>query len=150
MEERWDGRPDARRPTPDARPRPRRAPIAARDRLDALVKPAGSLGALEPLIERWAAITGAPPPARIRAGVLVCAADHGHVAHGTSLFDADVSAQVAAAAARGETAAGVLARRGGHVLLVADVGLRRADPGRACATPRCAEGTRRHARAAPP
>jgi nicotinate-nucleotide--dimethylbenzimidazole phosphoribosyltransferase len=101
----------------------RAATIAARDRLDTLVKPAGSLGALEALIERWAAITGAPPPPAIHAGVLVCAADHGHVVHGTSLFDADVSAQVTAAAARGETAIGVLARRGGHELLVADVGL---------------------------
>ena len=40
------------------------------DRLDALVKPAGSLGALEMLIERWASITGAAPPASLRAGVL--------------------------------------------------------------------------------
>ncbi len=64
-----------------------------------------------------------PPPSNIRAGVLVCAADHGHVRHGTSLFDGAVSAQVAAAAARGETAVGVLARHGGHELLVADVGL---------------------------
>jgi nicotinate-nucleotide--dimethylbenzimidazole phosphoribosyltransferase len=127
MEERWAAgpTPDARRPTPGP---DRAAAASARDRLDALVKPAGSLGALEPLIERWAAIAGAPPPARIRAGVLVCAADHGHVAHGTSLFDADVSAQVAAAAARGETAAGVLARRGDHVLLVADMGLRGPTP----------------------
>jgi nicotinate-nucleotide--dimethylbenzimidazole phosphoribosyltransferase len=101
----------------------RRAAIAARDRLDQLVKPAGSLGALEALIERWAAITGHPPPPRVRAGVLICAADHGHVRHGTSLFDSAVSAQVTAAAARGETAVGVLARRGGHELLVADVGL---------------------------
>jgi nicotinate-nucleotide--dimethylbenzimidazole phosphoribosyltransferase len=101
----------------------RLAASAARDRLDALVKPAGSLGALEALIERWASIAGAPPPSTIRAGVLVCAADHGHVVHGTSLFDGNVSAQVTAAAARGETAVGVLARRGGHELLVADVGL---------------------------
>jgi nicotinate-nucleotide--dimethylbenzimidazole phosphoribosyltransferase len=101
----------------------RAAAIAARDRLDQLVKPAGSLGALEALIERWAAVTGEPPPASMRAGVLVCAGDHGHVVHGTSLFDTEVSAQVTAAAARGETAVGVLARRGGHELLVADVGL---------------------------
>jgi nicotinate-nucleotide--dimethylbenzimidazole phosphoribosyltransferase len=106
----------------------RAAAIAARDRLDQLVKPAGSLGALEALIERWAAVTGAPPPSHVRAGVLICAADHGHVRHGTSLFDSDVSAQVAAAAARGETAVGVLARRGGHELLVADVGLTAATP----------------------
>jgi nicotinate-nucleotide--dimethylbenzimidazole phosphoribosyltransferase len=106
----------------------RAAAIAARDRSDRLVKPGGSLGALEPLIERWAAASGAPPPARIRAGVLVCAADHGHTAHGTSLFASQVSAQVAAAAARGETAAGVLARDGGHELIVADVGLRGPTP----------------------
>jgi nicotinate-nucleotide--dimethylbenzimidazole phosphoribosyltransferase len=101
----------------------RAAAIAARDRLDRLVKPVGSLGALEALIERWAAVTGSPPPSPARAGVLICAADHGHVDRGTSLFDSAVSAQVAAAAARGETAVGVLARRGGHELLVVDVGL---------------------------
>jgi nicotinate-nucleotide--dimethylbenzimidazole phosphoribosyltransferase len=125
MRERWQSEPQPpRRQTgPD-----RASAIAARHRLDALVKPAGSLGALEALIERWAAITGAPPPSTIHAGVLVCAADHGHVIHGTSLFDGDVSAQVTAAAARGETAIGVLARRGGHELLVADVGLRGATP----------------------
>lgn len=101
----------------------RAAAIAARDRLDELVKPAGSLGVLEAAIERWAAITGSPPPARLRAGVLVCAADHGHVGNRTSLFDSAVSAQVAGAAARAETAVAVLARRAQHELLIADVGL---------------------------
>ncbi|HXE45909.1 MAG TPA: 5,6-dimethylbenzimidazole synthase, partial [Conexibacter sp.] len=130
MEERWrEAAPE------DAGARPavdRAAAIAARDRLDRLVKPAGSLGALESLIERWAAIAGAPPPAQPRAGVLVCAADHGHARRGTSLFDAQVSAQVTAAAARGETAVGVLARRGGHELLVADVGLAGPTPAGVC------------------
>ncbi len=142
MEGRWRGgpadpapsadHPAAARPADPAPARPaapdRAAAICSRDRLDALVKPAGSLGALEALIERWATITGAPPPPAIHAGVLVCAADHGHVTHGTSLFDGDVSAQVTAAAARGETAVGVLARRGGHELLVADLGLRGPTP----------------------
>jgi nicotinate-nucleotide--dimethylbenzimidazole phosphoribosyltransferase len=124
MAERWSA---ATEPEPSAEPRrphlDRDSAIAARDRLDQLVKPPGSLGALEALIERWAQIAGAPPPVAPRAGVLVCAGDHGHVARGTSLYDADVSAQVTAAAARGETAVGVLARQGGHELLVADVGL---------------------------
>ncbi len=106
----------------------REAATAVRDRSDQLVKPAGSLGALETVVERWASITGSPPPRALRAGVLICAADHGHTARGTSLFGAEVTAQVTAAAARGESAAGVLARRGGHPLVVADVGL-------ACATP---------------
>jgi nicotinate-nucleotide--dimethylbenzimidazole phosphoribosyltransferase len=137
MDERWVPEPELEDsgPTPatrgagaSAREPDRAAAIAARDRSDRLVKPGGSLGALEPLIERWAATSGAPPPARIRAGVLVCAADHGHTAHGTSLFASPVSAQVAAAAARGETAAGVLARAGGHALIVADIGLREPTP----------------------
>ncbi|HVW46811.1 MAG TPA: nicotinate-nucleotide--dimethylbenzimidazole phosphoribosyltransferase [Solirubrobacterales bacterium] len=124
MRERWDGSAgieSAKRTSGDGPDR--EAAIAARDRLDRLVKPAGSLGALEPLIERWAAITGSPPPVELRAGVLVCAADHGHTAHRTSLFDAEVSAQVTRAAARAESAVGVLARAGGHELLVADLGL---------------------------
>ena len=129
MEERWTDDAPATVSRPQRPALDRDAAIAARDRLDKLVKPAGSLGALEPLIERWASITGGPPPASLRAGVLVCAADHGHVAHGTSLYGADVSAQVAAAAARGETAVGVLAREGGHELLVADVGLAAPTPG---------------------
>ncbi|WP_354700350.1 hypothetical protein DSM112329_00619 [Paraconexibacter sp. AEG42_29] len=138
MHERWDDRdvtPAANRHVP-GRPVPpvtastaatatpnRLAAIAARDRSDQLIKPAGSLGALEAVVERWASITGAPPPAPLRAGVLVCAADHGHTTHGTSLFASEVSTQVTAAAARGESAVGVLARRGGHPLLIADLGL---------------------------
>ena len=113
-------------PMPDAGAR-----IAARDRADLLVKPAGSLGALEDVVERWSAATGAPPPAPLRAAHLVCAADHGHAARGTSLFDGAVSGQVAAAAARGETAIGVLARAREETLVVADVGLRGADAPRA-------------------
>ncbi|MCW2957345.1 MAG: cobT [Solirubrobacterales bacterium] len=128
MRETWDERdvaPPANRFVPAV---DRDAAIAARDRSDQLIKPAGSLGALEAVVERWASITGSAPPAPLHAGVLVCAADHGHVARGTSLFDAEVSTQVTAASARGESAVGVLARRGGHALLVADVGLTGATP----------------------
>ena len=139
MQERWREAeapaPVPAHPAPAAAPRAaaprapdRAAAIRARDRSDTLVKPGGSLGLLEALIERWAAAAGAPPPARLHAGVLVCAADHGHTTHGTSLFRSAVSAQVAAAAARGDSAAGVLARAGGHTLLVADLGLRGPTP----------------------
>jgi nicotinate-nucleotide--dimethylbenzimidazole phosphoribosyltransferase len=130
MRERWSAGPPPESPTVDAPVAGGRPPgpdrinaIKARDRLDRLAKPAGSLGLLEWVIERWAQITGEPPTDPLRAGILVCAGDHGHVARGTSLFGGAVSAQVAAAAARGETAIGVLARRGGHELVVADLGL---------------------------
>jgi nicotinate-nucleotide--dimethylbenzimidazole phosphoribosyltransferase len=116
------------------------ARIAARDRADRLVKPAGSLGALEDVVERWSAATGAPPPAPLRAAHLLLAADHGHAARGTSLFDGAVSGQVAAAAARGETAIGVLARAREETLVVADVGLRGPTPP-GCLDRRCAAGT---------
>jgi nicotinate-nucleotide--dimethylbenzimidazole phosphoribosyltransferase len=123
MRETWEER-DVTPPANRASRAPdREAAAAARDRSDRLIKPSGSLGALEAVVERWASTTGAPPSARLRAGVLVCAADHGHTAHGTSLFDAEVSAQVTAAAARGDSAVGVLARNGGHELLIADLGL---------------------------
>jgi nicotinate-nucleotide--dimethylbenzimidazole phosphoribosyltransferase len=129
MRERWreaspesmpagSSRSTSRPPGPD-----RIGAVNARDRLDRLVKPAGSLGLLEWVIERWALVTGEAPGDRLRAGILVCAGDHGHLSRGTSLFDGRVSAEVAAAAGRGETAIGVLARRAGHELLVADIGL---------------------------
>ncbi|HEY5199255.1 MAG TPA: 5,6-dimethylbenzimidazole synthase [Solirubrobacteraceae bacterium] len=110
-------------PTPHPAGPARNGAIKARDRLDRLVKPAGSLGLLEWVIERWAQVTGDAPGDPLRAGILVCCGDHGHVGRGTSLFGGAVSAQVAAAAGRGETAVGVLARRAGHELLVADLGL---------------------------
>ncbi|MGZ6709704.1 MAG: 5,6-dimethylbenzimidazole synthase, partial [Solirubrobacteraceae bacterium] len=135
--ERWPAgeAPPAGAPVPDAGAR-----IAARDRADLLVKPAGSLGALEDVVERWSAATGAPPPAPLRAAHLLFAADHGHAARGTSLFDGAVSGQVAAAAARGETAVGVLARARAETLVVADVGLRGPTPP-GCVDRRCAAGT---------
>ena len=105
------------------RPASAEAGVAARDASDELVKPAGSLGALETLVERWSAAIGGPPPPAPRAAVLVLAADHGVAARGASLFPSRVSAQVAAAAARGETAVGVLARTLGAPLHVADIGL---------------------------
>lgn len=105
-----------------------RVAVAVRDRADRLVKPAGSLGALEATIERWAAWSGDVPPAPLRPAMLVLAADHGHVARGTSLYASHVSGQIAAAAARGGTAIGVLARHHAGRLLVADLGLQGATP----------------------
>jgi nicotinate-nucleotide--dimethylbenzimidazole phosphoribosyltransferase len=99
------------------------AAIRIRDASDELVKPAGSLGGLETLVERWAMATGAPPPIHPRVGILVFAADHGVAQHSISLYPARVGGQVAEAAARGETAIGVLARALGAELVVADVGL---------------------------
>ncbi len=112
----------------NVRPGDPAAAVRVRDASDELVKPAGSLGGLETLVERWAMATGTPPPTNPRIGVLVFAADHGVACHSVSLYPARVGAQVAAAAARGETAIGVLARALGAELVVADVGLTGARP----------------------
>jgi nicotinate-nucleotide--dimethylbenzimidazole phosphoribosyltransferase len=70
----------------------------------------------------------------------VFAADHGHVERGTSLFGAPVSSQVAASAARGETAIGVLAAARGERVTIVDVGLRDGTPA-GCVAASCARGT---------
>jgi cobyric acid synthase CobQ/nicotinate-nucleotide--dimethylbenzimidazole phosphoribosyltransferase/5,6-dimethylbenzimidazole synthase len=122
VRERWAGAAE-RGPLPPVTAADTRRTIDVRDRSDELVKPAGSLGALEALVERWAAATGAPPPPDPRPALAIFAADHGVAARGASLFPARVSAQVAAAAGRGETAIGVLARAHEARLEVVDVGL---------------------------
>jgi nicotinate-nucleotide--dimethylbenzimidazole phosphoribosyltransferase len=110
--------------TAGIRPGDGAAAVAVRDASDELVKPVGSLGGLETLLERWAAATGTLPGSHPSVAILVLAADHGVSRRGVSLYPARVGGQVAAAAARGETAIGVLARALGAELLVADVGLR--------------------------
>ncbi len=116
------------------------AGVRVRDVSDELVKPSGSLGMLETVIERWAMAAGAPPSPDLRAAILVFAADHGVTRHSVSLYPARVSAQVAEAAARGETAIGVLARALGCELVVIDVGLR-GERRAGLADRRVAEGT---------
>jgi len=127
MAERWREQP-AQRAAEQALGVDQRAAVAVRDRFDSLLKPAGALGMLEGLLERWAAAAGGPPKPPLRAAVLLACADHGHTGRGTTLFESRLSAEIAAAAARGESAVGVLAARGGHRLLVADVGLRGPTP----------------------
>ncbi|HVV59598.1 MAG TPA: nicotinate-nucleotide--dimethylbenzimidazole phosphoribosyltransferase [Gaiellaceae bacterium] len=116
------------------------AAVAVRDASDELVKPAGSLGALETALERLAAATGEAPRTGLTRGVLVFAADHGVAERGVSLFPGRVSAEVAAAAARGETAVAVLARALDAELAVVDVGLRGA-PGAGLVDRRVAAGS---------
>jgi nicotinate-nucleotide--dimethylbenzimidazole phosphoribosyltransferase len=143
-EERWPAAAEAGPATaagPAAGPVPdERAGTRVRDRADELVKPVGSLGSLEDVVERWAAATGAPPPVPLRAAHLICAGDHGHATRGTSVFGSAVSGQVAEAAARGETAIGVLARARGERVLVADLGLAGPTPPR-CLDARVRAGT---------
>lgn len=116
------------------------AAVRIRDVSDALVKPPGSLGGLELLVERWAMVTGEAPPRAPRAGIAVFAGDHGVWEQGVSLYPQRVSAQVAAASARRETAIGVIADALDAELAVVDVGLK-GPRNPALLDHRCAEGS---------
>jgi nicotinate-nucleotide--dimethylbenzimidazole phosphoribosyltransferase len=90
---------------------------------DAKTKPLGSLGRLEELVCRIAAVRGALPPSRLRAAAVIAAADHGVVAQGVSAYPQEVTAQMVANFVSGGAAASVLARSAGLPLIVVNAGL---------------------------
>ena len=95
---------------------------AAREHLDALTKPPGSLGRLEELAVRLVALRGAPPRVE-QPVVFTFAADHGVVAEGVSAYPASVTAQMVENFLRGGAAVNVLARQAGARVIVADFGV---------------------------
>jgi nicotinate-nucleotide--dimethylbenzimidazole phosphoribosyltransferase len=109
----------------------------ARQRLDSLAKPRGSLGRLEELAVRAVVITGDPMP-RVDAPVIfTLAADHGVAAEGVSAYAQAVTAQMIENFARGGAGVNVLARHVGARVVVADLGVAAppADPGGIVARP---------------
>jgi nicotinate-nucleotide--dimethylbenzimidazole phosphoribosyltransferase len=98
---------------------------AARRALDAKTKPRGSLGRLEEVAIRIAAIRGTTRPGRLDAAVVVAAADHGVAAEGVSAYPAEVTRQMLANFESGGAAVCVLARAAGARVHVVDVGVGR-------------------------
>src|SRR5258708_17862154 len=85
-------------------------------RLDSLTKPRGSLGYLEEIVRRYAAIRR-DPEARIGGGALcVFVADHGVADEGVSAYPQAVTAQMLRNIAGGGAAVRGLARRPGYSL----------------------------------
>lgn len=96
---------------------------AARQRLREQARPAGSLGMLETLGARLAAIAGTLD-VRLRGKVVVtCAGDHGIVAEGVTLFPASVTPLMVHNFVAGGAAINVLARHAGARVVVADLGV---------------------------
>ena len=91
--------------------------------LDAKTKPRGSLGRLEELACRIAAIRGTATPGRLRSAVVVAAADHGVAAEGVSAYPPEVTAQMLANFQAGGSAVCVLAREFGASLRIVDAGV---------------------------
>jgi nicotinate-nucleotide--dimethylbenzimidazole phosphoribosyltransferase len=92
--------------------------------LDAKTKPRGSLGVLESLACRLAAIYGCAEPALPVKAVVVMAADHGVTEEGVSAYPVEVTAQMVANFARGGAAINVLARQAAAQVLAVDMGTR--------------------------
>jgi nicotinate-nucleotide--dimethylbenzimidazole phosphoribosyltransferase len=95
---------------------------AARRQLQ-LTKPAGSLGALENIANRLAAIQQTLKPEVQRPRIYVVAADHGVVAEGVSAYPPEVTAQMVYNFLHGGAAINVLARYGGIEVKVVDAGV---------------------------
>lgn len=103
-------------------PLDKEAESAARAHLDSLTKPRGSLGRLEELAARLAAIQGSAPDVVAKA-LVIFAADHGVAARGVSAYPAAVTPQMVLNFLRGGAAANVLARQAGASVTVVDVGV---------------------------
>jgi nicotinate-nucleotide--dimethylbenzimidazole phosphoribosyltransferase len=94
----------------------------ARRAYDAKTKPRGSLGRLEELGCRLAAIRGFVPRL-LEAAIVVAAADHGVAREGVSAYPPEVTAQMVANFAAGGAAVNVLARQAGARLILVDAGV---------------------------
>jgi nicotinate-nucleotide--dimethylbenzimidazole phosphoribosyltransferase len=95
---------------------------AARARQAELVKPPGALGRLEELAIWLAGCTGEARP-RVRARVVVAAADHGVAARGVSAYPSSVTRAMLGAFTGGGAAVTALAGATGAELVVVDAGV---------------------------
>jgi nicotinate-nucleotide--dimethylbenzimidazole phosphoribosyltransferase len=96
---------------------------AARERQLTLTKPPESLGRLEEIANRLAAIQQTTTPRIINKRVYVVAADHGVTAEGVSAYPREVTAQMVDNFLRGGAAINVLGRHGEIELRVVDAGV---------------------------
>ena len=96
---------------------------AARRHQLELTKPPSSLGRLEEIANRCAAIRESLAPSADRPRIVIFAADHGVCAEGVSAYPQEVTAQMVANYLRGGAAINALARAGNIDLKIVDVGV---------------------------
>lgn len=104
------------------RPLDHQARNSAAEHQNQLTKPAGSLGQLEDIAIRMAAIQGRAMPRADKSLVVVFAADHGICAQGVSAFPQVVTGEMVRNFSRGGAAVCVLSRQQGAQLEVVNVG----------------------------
>jgi nicotinate-nucleotide--dimethylbenzimidazole phosphoribosyltransferase len=102
----------------------RQAEEAARARQDRLTKPQGSLGRVEEIGIKLAAISGkCPPPVPQRPAVIVAAGDHGVLAQGVSPWPKEVTAAMVGGFLSGHAAVNAIAGVVGAEVIVLDAGV---------------------------
>ena len=106
------------------RPGDRAAAEEAKSRWDSIAKPLGSLGSLEEMIIRIAALQESAEVRLDRRVLLVFCADHGVTAQGVSQCGSEVTARVAVALAEGRSSVSPMAERAGCLVVPADIGIR--------------------------
>jgi len=95
----------------------------AQERLDRLTKPVGSLGQLEEIARRYAAIVENVRPVLGRKIIYTFAADHGVVAEGVSAYPKEVTHQMVYNFLHQGAGINVLARHVGAEVVVVDIGV---------------------------
>lgn len=96
---------------------------AAQDRLLNQAKPAGSLGVMEEIAARLAAIKGTIDVKLINKRIVTCAGDHGVTQEGISLFPAEVTPQMVLNFAGGGASVNVIGNHAGAIVKAADLGV---------------------------
>jgi nicotinate-nucleotide--dimethylbenzimidazole phosphoribosyltransferase len=97
--------------------------VRAWARLDSLTKPPRSLGVLEEVAARLAALQETVRPALPRKAIVLMAGDHGVTAEGVSPYPSEVTVQMVANFSAGGAAINQLARHAGARVVVVDVGV---------------------------
>jgi len=97
---------------------------AAYERLDSLTKPRKSLGVLEELAARVAAIREDNMPPLLQKEVFVFAGDHGVTAEGISPYPQEVTALMVQNFLKGGACINVLARAAGAEVRIVDIGMK--------------------------
>jgi nicotinate-nucleotide--dimethylbenzimidazole phosphoribosyltransferase len=95
----------------------------AQQRLDMLTKPRGSLGRLEEIARRYAAIKEDLTPSMRRKIIFTFAGDHGVVEEGVSAYPGRVTVQMVLNMLAGGAAVNALARHAGAEVVVVDMGV---------------------------
>ena len=95
----------------------------AKERLANQARPAGSLGVMEDIGARLAAIKGSIDVKLTNKRIITCAGDHGVAEEGVSLFPAEVTPQMVLNFAGGGASVNVIGNHAGAIVKAADIGV---------------------------